>query len=77
MLFLTHLANLDMTVAQLRASYPQYYMSKNKIELTPQIDVDAVMKTIADKYKTENISTIDGVKIDFPTEWVLSTKIEY
>ncbi|HRG18963.1 MAG TPA: phosphoglucosamine mutase [Flavobacterium lutivivi] len=69
-LFLTHLANLDMTVAQLRASYPQYYMSKNKIELTPQIDVDAVMKTIADKYKTENISTIDGVKIDFPTEWV-------
>jgi phosphomannomutase len=69
-LFLTHLANLDMTVAQLRASYPQYYMSKNKIELTPQIDVDAVMKTIADKYKTQNISTIDGVKIDFPTEWV-------
>lgn len=69
-LFLTHLASLDMTVAQLRASYPQYYMSKNKIELTPQIDVDAVMKTIADKYKTENISTIDGVKIDFPTEWV-------
>jgi phosphomannomutase len=62
MLFLTHLANLDMTVAQLRASYPQYYMSKNKIELTPQIDVDAVMKTIADKYKTENISTIDGEK---------------
>jgi phosphomannomutase len=45
-------------------------MSKNKIELTPQIDVDAVMKTIADKYKTQNISTIDGVKIDFPTEWV-------
>lgn len=69
-LFLTHLANLEMTVAELRASYPQYYMSKNKIELTPQIDVDAVMKTIAEKYKSEDISTIDGVKIDFPTEWV-------
>ena len=45
-------------------------MSKNKIELTPQIDVDAVMKTIAEKYTHENISTIDGVKIDFENEWV-------
>ena len=69
-LFLTHMANLNMTVAELRASYPQYYMSKNKIELTPQIDVDAVMQKIATKYKSEDITTIDGVKIDFPTEWV-------
>lgn len=69
-LFLTYLAQQDKTVAQLRASYPQYYMSKNKIELTPQIDVDAVMKTIAEKYTHENISTIDGVKIDFENEWV-------
>ena len=69
-LFLTHMANLNMTVAELRASYPQYYMSKNKIELTPQIDVDAVMQKIATKYKSEAITTIDGVKIDFPTEWV-------
>lgn len=69
-LFLTHLANLDMSVAELRASYPQYYMSKNKIELTPQIDVDAILTAMTNKYKTENISTIDGVKIDFPTEWV-------
>ncbi|MEN9337090.1 MAG: hypothetical protein RLZZ500_2077 [Bacteroidota bacterium] len=69
-LFLTHLAALDCTVAELRASYPQYFMSKNKIELTPQIDVDTVMATIAQQYATENISTIDGVKIDFPTEWV-------
>ena len=69
-LFLTHMANLDMTVAELRASYPQYYMSKNKIKLTPQIDVDAVMQKIATKYKSEDITTIDGVKIDFPTEWV-------
>ncbi|MCG2612320.1 phosphoglucosamine mutase [Flavobacterium sp. SM15] len=69
-LFLTHLASMEMTVAELRASYPQYFMSKNKIELTPQIDVDNVMKQIAQKYASENISTIDGVKIDFPTEWV-------
>ncbi len=69
-LFLTHLAHLDMTVAQLRASYPQYYMSKNKIELTPQIDVDLILKSMTEKYKNDDISTIDGVKIDFPTEWV-------
>lgn len=69
-LFLTYLANQEKSVAELRASYPQYFMSKNKIELTPQIDVDAVMNQIADKYASENITTIDGVKIDFPTEWV-------
>ena len=69
-LFLTHLAGMDCTVAELRARYPQYFMSKNKIELTPQIDVDGVMATIAKQYAAENISTIDGVKIDFPTEWV-------
>jgi phosphomannomutase len=69
-LFLTHLASLDSSVAELRASYPQYYMSKNKIELTPQIDVDAILVAMTDKYKNEDISTIDGVKIDFPTEWV-------
>lgn len=69
-LFLTHLASLDRSVAELRASYPQYYMSKNKIELTPQIDVDAILEAMTNKYKNEDISTIDGVKIDFPTEWV-------
>ncbi|MEZ4854800.1 phosphoglucosamine mutase [Flavobacterium sp.] len=69
-LFLTYLANQEKTVAELRASYPQYFMSKNKIELTPQIDVDGVLKTMTEKYANENISTIDGVKIDFPTEWV-------
>lgn len=69
-LFLTHLANLDMTVAELRASYPQYYMSKNKIELTPQIDVDAILVAMTEKYRNEQISTIDGVKIDFPENWV-------
>ncbi len=69
-LFLTHLANLEATVAELRASYPQYYMSKNKIELTPQIDVDAILIAMTEKYKNEDITTIDGVKIDFASEWV-------
>jgi len=69
-LFLTYLANQYKTVAELRASYPQYYMSKNKIELTPQIDVDAILVAMTEKYKNENITTIDGVKIDFATEWV-------
>lgn len=69
-LFLTYLAQQDTTVAQLRASYPQYYMSKNKIELTPEIDVDAILEAMTQKYAHEPISTIDGVKIDFPTSWV-------
>ena len=69
-LFLTHLANKKMTVSALRASYPEYYMSKNKIELTPQIDVDAILIAMTDKYKDEDITTIDGVKIDFAENWV-------
>ncbi len=69
-LFLTHLAHLEVTVAELRASYPQYFMSKNKIELTPEINVDAILVAMTDKYASEQISTIDGVKIDFATEWV-------
>ena len=69
-LFLTYLANQDKSVAELRAGYPQYYMSKNKIELTPQIDVDAILVAMTKKYKNEEINTIDGVKIDFATEWV-------
>ncbi|MBF2707702.1 phosphoglucosamine mutase [Flavobacterium soyangense] len=69
-LFLTHLANKKITVSALRASYPEYYMSKNKIELTPQIDVDAILIAMTEKYKNEDITTIDGVKIDFANEWV-------
>jgi phosphomannomutase len=69
-LFLTHLASLEMTVAELRASLPSYFMSKNKIELTPQIDVDALLETMTKRYENEEISTIDGVKIDFPTSWI-------
>jgi phosphomannomutase len=69
-LFLTHLANKKISVSALRASYPEYYMSKNKIELTPQIDVDAILVAMTEKYKNEDITTIDGVKIDFATQWV-------
>lgn len=69
-LFLTHLANQSLTVAELRATYPQYYMSKNKIELTPKLNVDMILELIAENYKNQEISTIDGVKIDFPTSWV-------
>ena len=69
-LFLTHLANKKMKVSALRASYPEYYMSKNKIELTPQIDVDAILVAMTEKYKNEDSTTIDGVKIDFATGWV-------
>ncbi|MFM9826950.1 phosphoglucosamine mutase [Flavobacterium sp.] len=69
-LFLTHLAHKNITVSALRASYPEYYMSKKKIELTPQIDVDMILVAMTEKYKNEDITTIDGVKIDFETEWV-------
>jgi phosphomannomutase len=70
-LFLTYLAENNVTsVAELRASYPQYYMSKNKIELTPQINVDAILEAMAGKYIDEDLSTIDGVKIDFADSWV-------
>lgn len=69
-LFLTHLAKSKMTCKELRNSYPSYFMSKNKIELTPELDVDLILQKMADKYKNEEISTIDGVKIDFEKEWV-------
>ena len=69
-LFLTHLAKQDVDVASLRASYPQYFMSKNKIELTPEIDVDAILDAMQKRYANEKITTIDGVKIDFADNWV-------
>ena len=69
-LFLTHLAKSKMTCKELRNTYPAYFMSKNKIKLTPDLNVDLILQKMADKYKNEEISTIDGVKIDFETEWV-------
>ena len=69
-LFLTHLAKCGMTMAQLRATYPAYYASKNKIELTPAIDVDKVLREIKARYAGEKVNDIDGVKIDFAENWV-------
>lgn len=69
-LFLTHLAELDVSTRELRDSYPSYFMSKKKIQLTPSLDVDAILEQMESKYSTENITTIDGVKIDFPENWV-------
>lgn len=69
-LFLGHLAKSGMTVSRLRAKYPSYIISKNKIELTPSIDVDKVLEEVKRKYKKQPINTIDGVKIEFEKEWV-------
>ena len=69
-LFLMLMAEKGGTVAELRASYPSYFMSKKKIQLTPDLDVDGILVAMADKYKDEEISTIDGVKIDFAENWV-------
>ncbi len=69
-LFLSHLAKLKVSCKTLRESYPSYFMSKNKIQLTPDLDVDAILKLMAETYKKEDVNTIDGVKIDFANEWV-------
>ena len=69
-LFLTHLAKSGKSTSMLRKSYPDYFISKNKIELTPDIDVDKVLLAIQYKYKKQPLSTIDGVKIEFDKEWV-------
>jgi phosphomannomutase len=69
-LFLSHLAEQKTSVSVLRATYPSYFMSKKKIALTPEIDVDAILEGMANKYASEEINTIDGVKIDFESNWV-------
>lgn len=69
-LFLTHLAHQELDVASLRATYPAYFMSKNKIELTPEINVDAILDAMQKRYANEKITTIDGVKIDLADSWV-------
>ncbi|RCR69392.1 phosphoglucosamine mutase [Larkinella punicea] len=69
-LFLTHLAKFGKSASMLRRTYPNYYISKNKIELTPDINVDAVLDRIKVKYAKNPINTIDGVKIEFDKEWV-------
>ncbi|MCC6253221.1 MAG: phosphoglucosamine mutase [Bacteroidia bacterium] len=69
-LFLSHLARFGKSTSMLRSKYPNYYISKNKIELNKEINVDEVLKSIQEKYKKNPVNTIDGVKIDFEEEWV-------
>jgi phosphomannomutase len=69
-LFLSHLATSGQKCSQLRATYPPYFISKNKIELKPGIDVDAILLKVKEKFSNEQVNDIDGVKIDFPSEWV-------
>ena len=69
-LFLSHLAHKNLKVSELRATYPPYFISKQRIDLTPDIDVDAILERVKEKFASEEINDIDGVKIDFPTKWV-------
>ncbi len=69
-LFLTHLAKSGKKCSELRASYPNYFISKNKIQLTPEIDVDSLLVAMKEKYINEEVTDIDGVKIDFENGWV-------
>ena len=69
-LFLTHLAKFGRSVSLLKSSYPNYHISKNKITLTPEMDIDALLVKVQEKYKNQPNSTIDGLKIEFDKEWV-------
>jgi phosphomannomutase len=69
-LFLSHMATTGYSASRLRATYPNYYISKNKIELTPDINVDAILASIKEKYSKNPINAVDGVKIEFDKEWV-------
>src|SRR5688500_15753967 len=69
-LFLTHLAKSKMTTRRLRMKYPNYFISKNKIELTRDINVDKILDNVKKKYKNQPVSTLDGVRIEFDKEWV-------
>ncbi len=69
-LFLSHLAHEKKKVSEIRASYPEYFIAKQKVELTPSIDVDAILKAVKEKYSQYDVTDIDGVKIDFPDKWV-------
>jgi len=69
-LFLTYLAQKGIKTSELRASFPSYVISKNKIELSADLNVDLILSTVAEKYKDQQVNTIDGVKIDFPDRWI-------
>ncbi len=69
-LILTYLAKKQMKTSELRATYPPYFIAKNRIDLTPDTDVDAILVKVKELYKDEEVNDIDGVKIDFPDKWV-------
>ena len=69
-LFLTYLAQKGIKTSELRATFPSYVISKNKIELSANLNVDLILSTVAEKYKDQQVNTIDGVKIDFPDRWI-------
>lgn len=69
-LFLTHLAKYGQSISKLKASYPSYFISKNKITLTPEMDIDNLLLKVEEKYKAQPHSTIDGLKIEFDKQWV-------
>ncbi|MDB4160905.1 phosphoglucosamine mutase [Bacteroidia bacterium] len=69
-LFLSHLVKSGKPLSHLKASYPGYIISKNKMELTPDIDVDFILEKLKDKYKNQPVNTVDGLKIEFDKEWV-------
>lgn len=69
-LFLSHMAHEKKTTSEIRASYPPYFIAKQKIELTPSIDVDAILEAVKKKFSAYDVTDIDGVKIDFPEKWV-------
>lgn len=69
-LFLTHLAKYGKSISQLRSSYPNYFISKNKITLTPEMDIDGLLAKVEQKYQAQPHSTIDGLKIEFDKQWV-------
>ncbi len=69
-LFLTHLAHEGKRVSELRATYPSYFMAKNRLDLTPNTDVDLLLARVREFYKSEQVDDTDGIKIDFPDQWV-------
>lgn len=69
-LFLSHLAHKQMKVSELRKEYPAYFTAKNKVDLTPEINVDLILQKVKEVYKNEQINDVDGVKIDFADKWV-------
>ncbi|MFT5513459.1 MAG: phosphomannomutase [Bacteroidia bacterium] len=69
-LFLSHFAHKKMSMTSLKASYPQYEMSKNKIQLTPEMNIPDILQKMGAKYAHEDTNTIDGLKIEFAEEWI-------